>query len=1013
MENFKRVCDVTTDANLHLVKYKSSRTGITVFTAKYGGPLVTGHLCFATEAQDDDGLPHTLEHLVFMGSEDYPYKGVLDQIANRCLASGTNAWTDIDHTCYTMTTAGAQGFLKLLPIYMDHVLYPILTEAAYITEVHHINGEGENAGVVFCEMQARENTADSRCMLHLLRVMFPEGCGYHYETGGLLKQLRGSTTNKKVRTYHRAFYRPENLCIVVTGNVTATELFTAIEPMELKIIRKGSRTPFIRPWQDTVPPLAAGVDMVVKYPSDIVGHGVVYVAFRGPMVQNLQDIAALIILQDYLTSSSVSPLRKYLVEAKDPLCTAITARFIESSRTCFYFIFENAEKSRLFHVKDIMMKIVTGLASDHSHLNMERIAAVIQKRKLRILNQMETIPHETIASNIIGDFLYGHTVADLKKRMCQVPIFMSLLSRDEKFWTCLLEKYIINNSVVCVLGVPSPALLSRLAKKDGQRTQYQREFLQENGLKRKATQLEKAIAAHKKTPPKELLQSVKIPSLSCISYHYIRRSCSDTNPSVFRDFDLRDMPYRFELDHVDSSFVSLAVIMDSSNLPRELRLYLPLFLELLLQSAVSTKSGSVSHDVVAQRIEADLLHIATTLGFENGHRFFCGSHSHCATLSLLLDMDKYCTAVQWINDLLTGVIFDTNRIVVVANKMLRDAVKRKKIGPKIVSTMIRVLCFPPNSNQSTSSILQQQFFLQSVLKDLSVNPHKVVSDLEALRCTLVSPEKITIHMSANVYRLAKMGDVKAPWKSCLITENRRTTIRKEEVQCNSPLLGDDRRYPRGVITAVGSVDTAFLMLCTPSITSYAGPDLPPLLVAIQYLVQLEGPLWRKIRGQGLAYAVDMFLKPCDGLLYFVVSRATLVASSYKEAMNIVELHTNGRQVWDDIMLESSKSSLIFEEIKKGKSINDVVLQSILAYRRNVNMDYTRTLVKKISLVKLEDVIRVSKTYLPQLFDPLKSKLAICCHPAKVEETVARFAEMSRHLTIVSSPEDERLLANLK
>lgn len=32
------------------------------------------YLFEATEAHDDDGLPHTLEHLVFMGSEDYPYK---------------------------------------------------------------------------------------------------------------------------------------------------------------------------------------------------------------------------------------------------------------------------------------------------------------------------------------------------------------------------------------------------------------------------------------------------------------------------------------------------------------------------------------------------------------------------------------------------------------------------------------------------------------------------------------------------------------------------------------------------------------------------------------------------------------------------------------------------------------------------------------------------------------------------------------------------------------------------
>lgn len=51
------------------------------------------YLFIATEAHDGDGIPHTLEHLIFLGSEDYPFKGVLDLLANRCLASGTNAWT--------------------------------------------------------------------------------------------------------------------------------------------------------------------------------------------------------------------------------------------------------------------------------------------------------------------------------------------------------------------------------------------------------------------------------------------------------------------------------------------------------------------------------------------------------------------------------------------------------------------------------------------------------------------------------------------------------------------------------------------------------------------------------------------------------------------------------------------------------------------------------------------------------------------------------------------------------
>ena len=38
------------------------------------------------QAMDNDGLPHTLEHLIFLGSEDYPYKEVLDLLANRALA---------------------------------------------------------------------------------------------------------------------------------------------------------------------------------------------------------------------------------------------------------------------------------------------------------------------------------------------------------------------------------------------------------------------------------------------------------------------------------------------------------------------------------------------------------------------------------------------------------------------------------------------------------------------------------------------------------------------------------------------------------------------------------------------------------------------------------------------------------------------------------------------------------------------------------------------------------------
>ena len=57
----------------------------------------------ATKCDNNKGLPHCLEHLVFMGSESYPNRGFLDKLANLCISQGTNAWTDRDHTAYLPT----------------------------------------------------------------------------------------------------------------------------------------------------------------------------------------------------------------------------------------------------------------------------------------------------------------------------------------------------------------------------------------------------------------------------------------------------------------------------------------------------------------------------------------------------------------------------------------------------------------------------------------------------------------------------------------------------------------------------------------------------------------------------------------------------------------------------------------------------------------------------------------------------------------------------------------------
>jgi Zn-dependent M16 (insulinase) family peptidase len=50
-----------------VTKYKSKLTGLTMVFAQAESPIVNGYFCLPTEAYDDDGLPHTLEHLIFLG----------------------------------------------------------------------------------------------------------------------------------------------------------------------------------------------------------------------------------------------------------------------------------------------------------------------------------------------------------------------------------------------------------------------------------------------------------------------------------------------------------------------------------------------------------------------------------------------------------------------------------------------------------------------------------------------------------------------------------------------------------------------------------------------------------------------------------------------------------------------------------------------------------------------------------------------------------------------------------
>ncbi|XP_012262723.1 uncharacterized protein C05D11.1-like [Athalia rosae] len=1011
MAGFDLVCSLKSNDLIPVHKYKSSRTGLTVVIAEVDGPVVNGYFCLATEAYDDDGLPHTLEHLIFLGSENYPYKGVLDLLANRCLASGTNAWTDTDHTCYTMTTAGSEGFLSLMPIFLEHILYPTLTDSGFITEVHHVTGEGEDAGVVYCEMQGRENSGESLTHLALTRAIYPGRCGYKSETAGIMKNLRESTNNEKVRNYHKEFYRPENLTVIVTGQVKHADLFKALQPLEQKIMSKGNRGPYVRPWQSPVPPLTECVDLDVLYPCDDEDNGLINVGWRGPSaVTELYDMTGCSMLLKYLTDSSVSPLQKEFVEIDDPYASRVGYSLAENSESMLYLIFENVPKSKIPLVKDHLVHVLYDIANKGDGIDMRRMHTVIHRHILETLSHLENSPHDSVAFMVIGDVLYGRTKEDLDNRLNQIKDLKKLGEEPASYWIKLLNNYLIHAPMVVVRGFPSQEKQVEMGVSERTRVEQQIAELGEEGLRIKKQELQEAMLVNERPIPDEMLTSVPIPSTDSINFHHIKSYTSDT-AEQHPKLNVNNLPLFTYLDHVNTNFVYLFVIMDTSPVSQELRPYIPLFLEAILECPVMRNDGLfIPYEQVVAELEEDTIATSTRIGFDNPARFSCGVYSQSANLMLQIEPAKYSRGIQWIRELLYETELTPERLRIIAAKMVNDVAQVKRKGNKVVGDLMKGLIYRKDSNHFASSMLRQHKFLTQMMDSLndSKAQAKVLEEIESVRKTLTTPQNMVLYMAANVDKLAAhVPNVYEPWE-VLLPKQYTSCKSKLNVTHDWQLMVPQADEPtNSCVTGLGCIESAFFCQCSPCLKDFQSSNLAPLLVFLQYLTQLEGPMWRQIRGQGLSYGYNIFPRPNEGLLYLTFYRATNIVAAYKEARAIVENQLIGEK-WEQALFESAKSSLIFEIIEREKSVGDMVAQSLLSYFKNVPHDYNRRMVQHISAVTIEDMNRIGRLYIRQLFDPKDCKTTIVCHPSKATEIAASFEELNHNLKVYNSLEESFL-----
>jgi len=986
-KHFRRIQTFKPDyADAEITQYESERTGMRVAVCDRQSPKVHGYFALATEIHDDSGAPHTLEHLIFMGSKSYKYRGVLEKLATRSY-SFTNAWTATDHTAYTLDTAGWAGFAQILPVYLEHVIVPTLTDSACYTEVWHIDGTGQDAGVVYSEMQGLQHTQGELMELQARRLLYPEGDGFRYETGGMMEALRVLTADR-IREFHKAMYQPKNLRLVLIGPIDHGELLEILDKFEDGIL--GDVPPmdatFKRPWVESqrTPPLEKSIVKTVEFPEDDESIGEILIGVFGPDTNNTLECAAMDVLLTYLAGSSVSLLENTLVE-KEELCSAVYHYTETRPNSVIWFTLSGVATRNLAEVEKRFFEVLQEAVS--KSFDMDYMNDCIKRFRKQVVFATET--SLTIFSEpLIEDHLYGSRDGkDLLQATADIKEFDILETWNDQQWRDFLSKYLANNNHVSILGVPSQKLSKKLKADEKARVEAQKKRLGEEGLKQLAKKLEEAKADNDKPIPKEVLASFKVPPPESI--HFIESTTARSglakkmgqldNPiQKLVDQDKTDSPLFIHFEHIPTNFVHFSILFNTSPIPLELKPLLPVYVTNFFVTPIERGGKRIEFEQVVKELEQDTV----TYQIESGSNF---GNSELVRIKFVVEREKYETAICWARDMMFNSIFDAERLKPTLSKLLADIPDEKRSGNDMLNAVGNIVQYAPPSSSRAQNTLVKALYLMRIAKLLANDPKEVLSKLEAVRRSLFTFSNMRVYVAADLTKLEKPAST---WESLV-----------SFLDVHQPLLPLDSRkavlseaatHPGNLahIVPMPTIDSSFGMLTARGIKGFDHPQLPALMVAVAYLDAVEGPIWVAVRGAGLAYGT-YFSRAIDiGLINFSIYRSPDAFKVYDIAKKTVSGYASGEKDFDEFALEGAVSSIIVAFADEQPTmINAATVSFINQVIKGIPKDWGSIILRKVKKVTREQLRAIMKDVLLPVFQPKTAILTVTCATIMEEVSV--------------------------
>ena len=962
-----------------VAKYRSRLTGLTIALAKADTPIIHGDFCLSIKDEEDDGLPYLLQSAIFYGD-------ALNIPAIHSLGKDREYGHKVDHTCYTLSTAGTSGFLEILPIYVDHILFPLFKTKDFLTEVRRIYDDSDDVAKSSAFVVYRE-AALASMLKAAKKLLFPGEPGYHalHEINKIY-----SSSIQRVVDYHTKYYRAENLVLIITGRIDQEEIFKRLTSIEEKILEKvKNQSNFRRPWQRPVQPLGnLSRYMALEFQSEDESFGEVHFGFKLPnhITKDISLLQACHNLLEYLTYYSESPLKAAFVESEDPLCSMVGFENYDYNQPAYVLYFSSVPTNRTREVIPRLRKIIKQINDDGpSMFELSRMRSFIRSGELWTQIFYEDNFHFLFQKAAISDLIFSTQQKHFQQFVDDRHIFFGLKGRNASYWLDLLNNIFNNYDSVVVEGKPSITLSKEYKMKE--KVVHEKKKAEEEGLEKKSMKLETAVASLVQTR-NELLTKIPIANVEKIQFRTIKRYNRTHNPQNL--FDFSKVRFQVQLSDIRSIFVTMIIHMDVSYLTDKQKSYLPLLLDLWIYSSIKKNGTITTEKEMERRDKRTLFDIQTKI-----------EHSSIK-ITTKCQLEKLHEGLSFLSDVINYPYFTTEQV----NKSIMDRMNRELWEDEFITAIEKKLYYDKSTCIYFSDHVEQKKFLRRL--KIVDGGKSILTDLYDIIETIARPENSFLHVAANTESLiGQFGSDLLIFNSIFnestsaYSENKRKRFQvKQAPEYRKKHFNSPRHVGLGLESKESCHLSQFILYNN---TDWQLKSIPALRVFTRYMQnilqalvdeEMETRSWVKI-----------YPSLSDGRIFLKLEFVDKPAAAYKEVRKVFSDYFLGEVTWNRTLVDSAKGRLIYKWTQNEESLSSLVNTADKAYFRNVDVDYNRKFTKSLIRVKTKSLQSVAKQVLTQFLNSDLTQTVIVCDKGKMNEVARDFAKLDLRIKVYQSFEN--------